>query len=82
MESKNSRLLSSANNLRLGLRPARESAKRSSVGKKYSKLPNPGKSAHQDSGDFVSHLDRSLLQSATKKKNLSELRELAEQEVN
>ena len=84
IDSKNSRVLSSANNIRLGLRPSRESAKKSSVGKKYSKLPHPnaaGRSTYGEQSDFLGQLDRSLLQSAQKKKSLDEMRQLAAEEV-
>lgn len=83
---KNSRLLSSAQNLRSGSAAKynrQESAKRASLGIKYARLPNPNDNRNKKSenSDFLEQLDRSLLQSAYKGKTLEEVRNLAADDV-
>ena len=85
IDSKNSRIHSSATRLRMSSQKGvRDSAlNRSSLGKKYSKLPLiPEKSqAKNETSDFLDQLDRSLLNSAYKPKTIEEIRVIAADQV-
>jgi hypothetical protein len=62
----------------------KESAKASSIGRRFNKLPNPqdkGQAGRAGENDFLDQLDRSLLSSAHKPRNIDDIRALAREDV-